>query len=79
MRYFANYEADAVIREDDNGRRYIKRLNNLQETAISNESREAWCIPSFGQFNRLVEISRHDYMTFGKKWRWDSYGNKTEV
>ena len=35
MRYFANYEADAVIREDDNGRRYIKRLNNLQTNLLT--------------------------------------------
>ena len=26
MKYFSNYEADAVVREDDNGKRYIKHI-----------------------------------------------------
>ena len=29
MKYFSNYEADAVVREDDNGQRYIKHIEYL--------------------------------------------------
>ena len=34
MRYFANYEADAVIREDDGGKRYIKRIERQLKEEI---------------------------------------------
>lgn len=71
MRYFANYEADAVVRENDKGRRYIKRIENLNEVAVSKESREAWGIPSFGIWNRLEPITEEEYKSFGKKWDCD--------
>ena len=46
MRYFANYEADAVIREDDNGKRYVKRIESLKEVAVGKDNSAAWGIPS---------------------------------
>lgn len=70
MKYFANYEADAVVREDDKGQRYIKRIDNLNEVAVSKESREAWGIPSFGIRNMLEPITEEEYNGFGKKWDW---------
>lgn len=31
MKYFANYEADAVIRENESGKRFKKTIDNLSE------------------------------------------------
>lgn len=70
MRYFANYEADAVIREDDKGKRYVKRIENLREVAVGRDSNVAWGIPSYGFFNKLEPITEEEYKGFGKTWRW---------
>ena len=42
MKYFSNYEADAVVREDDNGQRYIKHIEYLIERKAGKDEREAW-------------------------------------
>lgn len=71
MKYFANYEADAVIREDDNGSRYKKTLENLSEGfPVSKDDKEAWGIPSFGYFNILEPITKQEYDEFGITWDW---------
>ena len=71
MRYFANYEADAVIREDDGGKRYIKRIERLREVQVEDGCKEAYGIPSFGCFNLLKPITKEEYQNFGKTWDWD--------
>ena len=71
MRYFANYEADAVIREDDCGKRYIKRIERLREVQVEEGCKEAYGIPSFGCFNQLKPITREEYQNFGKTWDWN--------
>ncbi|EJW96537.1 hypothetical protein EVA_15353 [gut metagenome] len=70
MKYFANYEADAVVREDDNGNRYIRCIENLKEHPVGKDSPTAWGIPSYGVTNFLEPISREEYETYGKTWDW---------
>lgn len=70
MRYFANYEADVVIREDDNGKRYVKRIESLKEVAVGKDSSVAWGIPSYGVFNKLEPITEKEYKSFGYTWDW---------
>ena len=71
MKYFANYEADAVIREDDNGQRFIKRIERLVEAGpVSKDHKEAWGIPSYGFYNLLKPITKEEYDGFGITWDW---------
>lgn len=71
MKYFANYEADAVIRENDKGERFKKTIDNLVERGpVSQEDRAAWGIPSFGFYNLLEPITKEEYDGFGVTWDW---------
>lgn len=70
MKYFANYEADAVLREDENGKRYVKRIENLKEIVVDKDSSVAWGVPSYGVFNKLEPITEEEYKEFGKTWDW---------
>ena len=70
MKYYSNYEADAVIRENENGERFIKTIENLSELPASKDNKEAWAIPSFGYYNLLEPISKEDYEGFGITWDW---------
>jgi hypothetical protein len=70
MKYFSNYEADAVIREDENGHRFIKKIENLKEGEASKNNKEAWGIPSYGFYNLLKPISKEDYEGYGITWDW---------
>lgn len=71
MKYFANYEADAVIREDDNGQRFIKYIDSLDEGGpMPRDHEETWGIPTFGIFNELKPITKQEYDGFGYTWDW---------
>lgn len=70
MKYFANYEADAVVREDEHGERFIKHIDRLEEGHASRDNKEAWGIPSYGFFNILKPISEEEYDGFGVTWDW---------
>lgn len=70
MKYFANYEADAVVRENDNGERFIKKIGNLAELPASKDNKEAWGIASFGIYNFLEKITKQEYEEFGVTWDW---------
>ena len=70
MKFFANYEADAVIREDGRGTRYMKTIDNPYEVAVSKDCKAAWGIPAYGVFNKLEPITQEEYKGFGKTWRW---------
>ena len=70
MKYFVNYEADAVLREDENGKRYVKRIENLKEIVVDKDSSVAWGVPSYGVFNKLEPITEEEYKEFGKIWYW---------
>ncbi len=71
MKYFSNYEADAVVREDDNGQRYIKHIEYLRERKAGKDEREAWGIPSFSMENFLEPITKEEYDNFGITWDWN--------
>lgn len=71
MKYFSNYEADAVVREDDNGQRYIKHIEHLTEGKASKDNKEAWGIPSYGILNFLEPITKEEYDNFGITWDWN--------
>ncbi len=68
MHYYYNYEADAVVREDDERKRYIRYLDDLEECPVSTECREAWGIPSVGFYNMLFPITQEQYDSFGVTW-----------
>lgn len=70
MKYFENYEADAVVREDEDGKRYIKKIDSLKEHQVSRSNKEAWGIPSYGVFNLLKLITKEEYEGFGITWDW---------
>lgn len=77
MRYFSNNVAEAVIREDDNGNRYIKYFDDLIERGPTpKEDEDSWGIPTYGIYNYLEPISKEDYETFGRKWDWDPYSGE---
>ena len=70
MKYFYNYEADIVVREDDHGNRFRKSLERPYEGCCpaSKDNEEVWGIPSYGRYNYLEEITKEQYDTFGRKW-----------
>lgn len=70
MKYFANYMADAVVREDTNGNRFFKTIENLRERPAGKESTVAWGGERFGYFYSLEPISEEEYNTFGVSWDW---------
>lgn len=72
MKYFANYMADAVIRENDKGERFMKTIDYLREGGpVAEDDEEAWGIPTYGNYNELKPFSKKDYDTFGIEWDWD--------
>ena len=80
MKYFANYEADAVIREDDNGVRFIKKIEDLIEYRATKDNNEAWGIPSYGVFNELKPITKQEYDEYGITWDWSPFtGEKRHI
>jgi len=72
MKYFANYEADAVIKENERGERFKKTIDDLTESnnPVSKDDKEAWGIPSFGVYNYLEPITKQEYDEFGVTWDW---------
>lgn len=68
MKYFYNYEADVVVREDENGARHLKSLENLMERIADKNSAAAWGIPTHGQYNTLIPITKAQYESFGIEW-----------
>lgn len=68
MLYLYNYVADVVVRQDEEGNRFLKSLGNLQERKASKDCKEAWGIPSYGIYNILTGISKEQYETFGLEW-----------
>lgn len=70
MIYLYNYEADAVVREDDSKKRYLKWLDKpSEEIPVTDECKEAWGISSFGYYNILRPITKEQYDTFGIEWK----------
>lgn len=78
MKYFSNYMLDAVVREDDNGNRYVKctDYSDLDEHLASEDDEMAWGGESYGVFYILKKITKEEYDTFGKTWDWSPIDGK---
>ncbi len=70
MKYFANYMADAVVREDNHGNRYVKHIENLREHAVNKDCEAAWGGQSYGIIYLLEPITKEEYDSFGVEWDW---------
>lgn len=70
MKYFANSEADAVVKEDNQGNRYLRTIENLNEHPASKKNPKAWGISSYGVTNFLEPITKEEYESFGITWDW---------
>lgn len=68
--------ADAVVREDDNGNRYLKTIEHLGEIPVPKGYPEAWGGEGFGYFYELKPITKEEYVGFGKTWDWSPITGK---
>lgn len=83
-KFFGNWLDDSVIREDENGNRYIKRFTPGKipvEVAVSTDCIAAFGGHGYGEVHELREISRKDYERFGIAWEWGStaWGKKIHI
>ena len=72
-KFFGNWLDDSVIREDENGNRYIKRFTPGKvpvEVAVSTDCKAAFGGQGYGEVHELREISKEEYETYGIKWGW---------
>lgn len=83
MEYYKNYMADAVVRVDDDGKRFVKWIDYMrgrEEFQVNNpESKTAFGGEGYGVFYILEPISKEDYDTFGRTWTFGYYGEKTPL
>ena len=80
--YFENYMDDAVIREDENGNRFIKTKNNIKERpSKSKQSITAYGgSDDYGIMHNLKKSSKELYDTFGIEWRFgDQQGEDEKI
>lgn len=68
MNYYYNYEADVVVREDEDKKRYLKTLDDPREISAGKETKSAWGIPSYGYYNMLFPITKEQYDSYGITW-----------
>ena len=68
--------SDAVVREDEQGNRYIKSIATLKETPASKDSKTAWGGESYGVYYFLEPITHEEYEGFGVTWRWSQKTGK---
>ena len=72
-KFFGNWLDDSVIREDENGNRYIKRFTPGKvpvEVAVSADCKAAFGGQGYGEVHELSPISQKDYERFGIAWEW---------
>lgn len=74
MKYFANDYEKAVIKENENGLRFVKFLGKKEFLAYQNSK-----VAYGSQEIDLVEISKQEYDTYGIKWVFDKYLRKIKV
>ncbi|NDV82233.1 hypothetical protein [Bacteroides sp. 51] len=78
MKYFGNYIDDAVIREDESGDRYIKLCDGdglTNEQLAHKKSKIAYGGESYGCFHIPQEITKEQYDSFGKTWKYGKAAN----
>ena len=82
MEYYKNYMADAVVRVDNDGKRFVKWLDYMggreeYENSTNPETNTtAYGGEGYGVFYMLEPITKEDYDTFGITWTFGHYGVK---
>jgi hypothetical protein len=83
MKYYANFEEDAVIREDENGECFAK-LYSIGERKLTPEyklgknSEMRYGSPDY--MNIPYKITREEYDTFGVTWLFgETSGSKVKI
>ena len=76
MKYFRNNKAMAVIREDDEGNRFIKQWDEKTHSVTPETMEEPGNKTAFGEVGigrdyPLTEVSQSWYDDFGIDWRFD--------
>ncbi|MBR1400708.1 MAG: hypothetical protein IJ562_03840 [Prevotella sp.] len=76
MNYFRNNQAMVVVREDNEGNRFIKQWDETmhrvtKETLVPTDSIIAFGAVGIGNKYPLTEISQGWYDDFGITWRYD--------
>lgn len=85
MEYYKNYMADAVVRVDDDGKRYVKWLDyrggreEYESSANPDINTRAYGGEGYGVFYILEPISKEDYDTFGWTWTFGYSGEKISL
>ena len=80
--FFGNWLDDSVIREDENGNRYIKRFTPGKapvEVAVSADCKAAFGGQGYGEVHELSPISPKDYERFGIAWEWGKTPGKRMI
>lgn len=85
MKYFAHYEEDAVIREDDNGDCFAKLWASdrpghyylVPEYKLGPNSDMRYGNPDY--MSTPYEISKEDYDTFGVTWLFSEKGPNIKI
>ena len=81
MKYYMNFNDDAVVRVDDDGKRYVKKWDGYAYKTPSNEvlhykgSKTAYGGESYGYFHILKPITKEQYETFGITWGFGESGD----
>lgn len=78
MKYWANYMADAVVREDGRGTRFYKIYDGgklTKEQRANKDSKVAYGGVGFGVIYKLKPITQEQYLAFGKGWEFGEDGN----
>lgn len=81
-KFFGNWRYNSVIREDENGNRYIKRFTPGEvpvEVAVSADCKAAFGGQGYGEVHELSPISPKDYERFGIAWEWGKTPGKRMI
>ena len=76
LRYWGNSWDECVVREDEQGNRYIKHIGQDRESLAPAGSMAAYGGIGYGEYHLLEAISEERYLTFGKSWY---YGKDGEI
>jgi len=81
MEYYMNFNDNAVVRVDDDGKRYAKvwdgcnHITPTDEFFCTKDSKTAYGGESYGYFHTLEPITKEQYETFGVTWGFSERGN----
>jgi len=79
MRYFKNFTADSVVREDDHGNRFVKTWFNfnhpdnfIEYGPAHKQSKTAYGGVGYGEFHILEPITKEEYESYGITWAFEN-------